>query len=133
MTSPYMRLTEQLIELDNETEERARNFPAIERHRLAAAMRAGSRELQRLSIVAWKRKQKSSTLFDLDVQVELFRRDVRKAHRCQYISDGGLHHWMALVNAVGKSVGGWIRFESEREKAEKAERLARSKEATGKP
>lgn len=131
MTSPYLTLTERLIVLDDETDKRVQQFPNIERHRLAASMREASREMHRTSIIAWKRKQKSSTLFDLDVQVELFRRDVRKAYRKEYINEGGLKHWMQMVNDVGRSVGGWIKHEVKTEQAERARKLEESRKARG--
>jgi len=117
MREPHLVLTEKLAELDAYSHNVLHQFPRMEKFILSAAMRITMREMQRLSVVAWKRKQKSAALFDLDVQIELFRRDIRKAHGYGYINDRRLDIWMRHVNEIGNLVGGWIKHEREKEEA----------------
>lgn len=117
MREPHLVLTEKLAELDAYSHKVLHQFPKLERFILSAAMRATMREMQRLSVVAWKRKQKTAALFDLDVQIELFRRDIRKAHSYEYINDRRLDVWMRHVNEIGSLVGGWIKHELAKEQA----------------
>lgn len=121
MKEPHLVLTEKLAELDSYSHKILHQFPKLERFILSAGMRGTMREMQRLSVVAWKRKQKSSALFDLDVQIELFRRDIRKANGYGYINDRRLDIWMRHVNEVGNLVGGWIKHEAAKELAAKRE------------
>lgn len=125
MKEPHLILTEKLAELDSYSHTVLHQFPKMERFILSAGMRATMREMQRLSVVAWKRKQKTSALFDLDVQIELFRRDIRKAHGYGYIKDRRLGIWMRHVNEVGNLVGGWIKHETAKEEAAKTARASR--------
>lgn len=86
-------------------------FPKLERHLLCADMRATMGKLLRLVVVAWKRRQKSSTLFELDVEVEVFRGLIRKAHRLGYINVNRLDIWMRHTNEIGRMIGAWIKSE----------------------
>ena len=43
-----------------------------------------------LTVVAWNRRQKSSALFDLDVEIDVFRGFIRNAHRMGYINTSSL-------------------------------------------
>ncbi len=69
-------------------------FPKLERHLLCAEMRTAMNKIMRLTVVAWKRRQKSGALFDLDVEIEVFRGFIRKAHRMGYINTNRLEVWM---------------------------------------
>lgn len=109
--SPHLALTTKLEELDAYTHTVLHQFPRIERHLLCAEMRAAMTKMMRLTVVAWKRRQKSGTLFDLDVEVEVFRHLVRKAHRLGYIKVHRLDVWMRHTNEIGRMVGAWIKHE----------------------
>ena len=65
----------------------------------------------RLTVVAWKRRQKTAALFDLDVEIEVLRHLVRKAHRLSYINTHRLDVWMRHVNEIGRIVGAWVKHE----------------------
>jgi len=94
----YQRLVTKLEELDAYTHTVLHQFPKLERHLLCAEMRASMNKLCRLVVVAWKRRQKSSSLFELDVEVEVFRQYIRKAHRLEYINTHRLEVWMKHAN-----------------------------------
>lgn len=86
MSEAHLALMTKLEELDAYTHTVLHQFPKLERHLLCAEMRAATNKLLRLTVVAWKRRQKSGALFDLDVEIEVFRGFIRKAHRMGYIN-----------------------------------------------
>lgn len=81
MSEAHLALMTKLEELDAYTHTVLHQFPKLERHLLCAEMRTAMNKIMRLTVVAWKRRQKSGALFDLDVEIEVFRGFVRKAHR----------------------------------------------------
>jgi hypothetical protein len=109
--APYLALLTKLEELDAYTHTVLHQFPRLERHLLCADLRAAMNRLLRLTIVAWKRRQKAAALFDLDVEIELLRGLVRKAHRAAYINSHRLGVWMRHINEIGAMVGAWIKHE----------------------
>ncbi len=111
MSDAHLILLTKLEELDAYTHTVLHQFPKLERHLLCAELRAVTNHLLRLSVVAWKRRQKTAALFDLDVEIEVFRHLVRKAHRLGYINTHRLDVWMRHVNEVGRIVGAWIKHE----------------------
>jgi len=111
MTDPHLKLVAKLEELDTYTHTVLHQFPKLERHLLCADMRAAMNRMHRLTVVAWKRRQKASALFDLDVEIETFRRSIRKAHRLEYINTHRLEIWMKHTNEIGRMVGAWIKHE----------------------
>lgn len=111
MHDPHLALLTRLDELDAYTHNVLHQFPKLERHLLCADMRATMGKLLRLVVVAWKRRQKSSTLFELDVEVEVFRGLIRKAHRLGYINVNRLDIWMRHTNEIGRMIGAWIKSE----------------------
>ena len=111
MSEAHLSLLTKLEELDSYTHTVLHQFPKIERHLLCADMRSAMNKLLRLSIVAWKRRQKAGALFDLDVEVEVFRGFVRKSHRMGYINTNRLDVSMRHTNEIGKMVGAWIKHE----------------------
>lgn len=118
MKNPHLTLLTKLEELDSYTHTVLHQFPRMERHLLCAEMRTSTNQFLRLITVAWKRRQKSSALFDLDVEIEVFRQLIRKAHRLGYINDRRLGVWMGHTNAIGQIVGGWIKHEAGKRKGE---------------
>ena len=109
MNEAHLKLMTKLEELDAYTHTVLHQFPKLERHLLCAEMRGAMNRVMRLVVVAWKRRQKASALFDLDVEVEVFRGLIRKAHRLEYINDRRLGVWMRHTNEVGAMVGAWIK------------------------
>lgn len=106
-----LALMTKLEELDSYSHTVLHQFPKLERHLLCADIRNSTGQLIRLAIVAWKRRQKSAALFDLDVEIELLRARIRKAHRLGYISTRRLGVWMGHANEIGRMVGSWIKQE----------------------
>lgn len=112
MTNPHLILLTKLEDLDAYTHQVLHQFPRIERHLLCAEMRTSTNRFLRLITTAWKRRQKSAALFDLDVEIEVFRQLIRKAHRMNYINTNRLNVWMGHTNEIGHIVGGWIKHEA---------------------
>ncbi|MCY1357086.1 hypothetical protein D9M69_435630 [compost metagenome] len=113
MSDAHLKLLTKLEELDAYTHAVLHQFPKLERHLLCAELRSAVGGLLRLTIVAWKRKQKAAALFDLDVEIEVCRGLIRKAHRLKYISTERLGVWMRHVNEIGCIVGAWIKHEDQ--------------------
>lgn len=111
MSDVHLNLLTKLEELDAYTHTVLHQFPKLERHLLCSELRAVTNHLLRLTVVAWKRRQKAAALFDLDVEIEVFRHLVRKAHRLSYINTHRLDVWMRHVNEIGRIVGAWIKHE----------------------
>lgn len=111
MSDAHLVLLTKLEELESYTHTVLHQFPKLERHLLCADLRASTTQLLRLTVVAWKRRQKSAALFDLDVEIEVVRQLVRKAHRLNYINTNRLDIWMRHINEIGKIVGAWIKHE----------------------
>jgi hypothetical protein len=111
MNEAHLALMTKLEELDAYTHTVLHQFPRIERHLLCAEMRAAMNKTMRLTVVAWKRRQKASALFELDVEIEVFRSLIRKAHRLEYINTHRLEVWMRHTNEIGRMVGAWIKSE----------------------
>ena len=111
MSEAHLALMTKLEELDAYTHTVLHQFPKLERHLLCAEMRTAMNKIMRLTVVAWKRHQKSGMLFDLDVEIEVFRAFVRKAHRMGYTNTDRLEVWMRHTNEIGKMVGAWIKHE----------------------
>lgn len=111
MNEAHLALQTKLEELDAYTHTVLHQFPRIERHLLCAEMRTAMNKMLRQTIIAWKRRQKSGALFDLDVEIEVFRHFIRKAHRMEYINTKRLDVWMRHTNEIGNMVGAWIKHE----------------------
>lgn len=111
MSEPYLKLATRLEELDAYTHTVLHQFPKLERHLLCAEMRSAMNALLRLTVTAWKRRQKAAALFDLDVEIEVLRVLVRKSHRLGYINTHRLDVWMRHINEIGRMVGAWIKHE----------------------
>lgn len=111
MSDAHLILLTKLEELDAYTHTVLHQFPKLERHLLCTEMRTAMNRMSRLCVVAWKRRQKSAALFDLDVEIEVFRGFIRKSHRLSYINTNRLDIWMRHTNEIGKMVGAWIKHE----------------------
>ena len=86
-----------------------RQFPAFERHVLAAEMRASMWGLLRLIVVCNKRHHKKTTLQELDAELDLLRCQVRMAKGLGYLDFKKYEHWAGLNDEVGRMLGGWLK------------------------
>jgi hypothetical protein len=107
--APYQALIERLEELDAYSHQVMHQWPRIERHVLAAEVRATLLRMRRLCAVAWKRRQKAAALFDLDVEIEVLRHLARKAWRLRYITAHRLEVWTRHIDEIGRMVGAWVK------------------------
>ncbi|WP_337878275.1 diversity-generating retroelement protein Avd [Caldimonas sp.] len=107
--APYQALIERIEELDAYSHQVMHQWPKVERHVLAAEVRATLLRIRRLCAIAWKRRQKAAALFDLDVEVEVLRHLVRKAWRLRYITAQRLEVWARHIDEIGRMVGAWIK------------------------
>lgn len=73
LPEPYAMLLAKIEEIEGYSHTVLQQFPKAERHLLCAEIRASLNTIQRLSVVAWKRYHKKTTLHDLDVEVEVLR------------------------------------------------------------
>ena len=86
-----------------------RQFPAFERHVLAAEMRISMWALLRLIVVCNKRFHKKTTLQELDAELDLLRCQVRMAKTLGYLDFKKYEHWAKLNDEIGRMLGGWIK------------------------
>jgi hypothetical protein len=107
--SPYATLLAKIEEVEAYTHTVLQQYPKIERYALCADIRAALANIQRLSIVAWKRYHKKTTLQDLDVEIEVLRMWIRKSLCLQYITPRRYEIWVRHVNEIGRMVGGWLK------------------------
>ena len=82
---PFEAMLVKLEELDDYTHVALRQYPKAERHLLAADTRACIDKLLRLTIAAWKRHHKKTTLSELDIEIEVMRH--RPARACPQSQD----------------------------------------------
>lgn len=106
------KILAKLEELDAYSRQAAMQFPKYERHVLCAEIRASCNRLLRLTIQAAKRYHKKTTLQELDIEIEVLRGLVRKAHRLRYINHKRYETWSREIDEVGRMLGGWIKSQS---------------------
>ena len=111
---PFEAMLIKLEELDTYVHLAVRQYPKHERHLLAADTRACSAQLLRLTITAWKRHHKKTTLSELDIEIETMRHLIRKAHRLRYINGHRYRTWAEHTNELGRMLGGWLKAEKAR-------------------
>jgi hypothetical protein len=86
-----------------------RHFPRSERHVLSAEIRSTCWELMRLVVHCNKHYYKKNTLRDLDAELELLRRQVRKAMELGFLPFRQYENWARLNDEIGRLIGGWIK------------------------
>lgn len=84
-------------------------FPKQERHVLGAEIRLSMLRLQRLIITAFKRYHKKTTLTDLDIELQVLKRQVRLAKDLRFIDIKKYQVWAEKLVEIGKMIGGWIK------------------------
>lgn len=108
---PFEAMLTKLEELDGYSHLALSQYPKAERHLLAADTRRCIDQILRLTLTAWKRYHKKTTLSDLDIEVEVLRHLVRKALRLKYINAHRYRIWSEHINELGRMLGGWLRHE----------------------
>jgi hypothetical protein len=105
----YGRLLFLISELDLFSHQALLQFPKVERFLLCADIRQSISKIQKLTITAWKRYHKKTTLQELDIEVEILRRLICKSQLLRHINQLKFQSWIDHINEVGKMVGGWIK------------------------
>ncbi|MCD6006911.1 diversity-generating retroelement protein Avd [Halomonas sp. IOP_31] len=106
---PFEAMITKLEELDDYSHVALRQYPKAERHLLAADTRQCLDKILRLTLAAWKRYHKKTTLGELDVEIEVLRHLVRKAERLRFITPRRYKVWAEHINELGRMLGGWLR------------------------
>ena len=109
--TPFDGLITKLEELEDYSRRTLLNFPKFERHILTTEVRLCIENIERYAITAWRRYHKKTTLQNMDVEIDILRRKVRKANRYEYISPGQYKEWAGHVSELGAILGGWLRHE----------------------
>lgn len=112
----YVELMTLLEDMDVYVHQITAHWPKVERHGLAAQVRAQITTLHRLAAVAWKRRSKAGALFDLDIELHVLKTLIRKAYRLGYINANRLEVWSRHAAELGRRVGAWLRHESAKAK-----------------
>lgn len=98
-----------LEEVDDYSDIATKHYPKHERHLLSSETRACVGRIHRLTITAWKKYHKKTTLTELDIELEYLRHLIRKALRKHYINPKRYQTWSGHVNELGRMLGGWLR------------------------
>ena len=98
--------TEQMIQYGYQA---TRHFPKSERHVLSQQIRNGMWELLELVIRCGKRYHKKTTLADLDIQLELLRRQIRSAKDLGFLPFKQYEVWSRYLDEIGRMIGGWMK------------------------
>jgi hypothetical protein len=114
--APFEALVAKVEEIDIYSHQACHQFPKYEKHILAAEIRNCINAIVKLMVTAFKRKQKSAALFDLDVQVAFLKHLVRKSYSLTYINAHKFKVWTGHVIELGKMVGGWLKHDSKLQK-----------------
>lgn len=85
-----------------------RRFPKSERHVSSAQIREAMWELLELVIICSKRYHKKTSLQELDIKIELIRRQLRLAMQLQFLPMRQYEHWAKMLDEIGRMTGGWI-------------------------
>ena len=108
-SDPFGKLLISIEKLMTYTNTVIKQFPKYERHLLHDDIRKLMTDILMLSIVAWKRYHKKTTLYDLDTKITVFRFLIRQAFISKYITIHTFEVWSEHVAVIGKMVGGWIK------------------------
>ncbi len=111
MLHQKMSILTKMEELDAYAHHCLLQFPKYERHVLCAEIRGSMTDALRYVIRAAKQYHKKTTLQDLDIQIEVMRSLIRKAHALKYISAHRYQVWSSHINEIGAMVGGWLKKE----------------------
>lgn len=109
-----------LLDLDVETHRICKKFEKSEKHVLSAEIRQTVALLEHSAIRAAKvqleerrhRQFPATTLKilrDMDVELEYFKLQLRKAYALRQVSEGGFARWADQALEVGRMLGAWIK------------------------
>ncbi len=88
-----------------------KQFPKAERYAMAADIRRCMYTLLGLVVAANKRYYKKNTLQEIDVELDTLRTFIRLAANkdLRYLSVEKYGNWAAMVDEIGKMLGGWFK------------------------
>jgi len=90
-----------------------KRMPKSERHTLSQHIRNSLIDIAKLIVEANKRKNKLSTLYQIDVELEKLRMLVRLAKDMKFISVRRYGIMAEKINEIGRMLGGWIKASAE--------------------
>ena len=88
-------------------------YPKSERFDLCTDIKKSCYEMLRLTMYAWKTKEKNKQLEyleDCDIELAVLKNLVRVSYKLQYINDKNYMTWSEKLSEIGKMLGGWINF-----------------------
>lgn len=86
-----------------------RHFPKSERHVLSQELRHRMWRILQLAVTAGKRYHKKTTLQDLDIEIELMRRQLRLCQELGALPFKKYEVWSKHLDEVGRMLGAWIK------------------------
>lgn len=115
------------------------HFPRHEKYGLALEIRRAAYDVYGLIVEVQKRHHKKTSLTNLDIRHEQLRMHIDLAHELGYfqfragvkaeppVADAARRYLAlsALVDELGRMIGGWIKWVKEAEKAERDQGVAR--------
>ena len=89
-----------------------RRMPRSERHTLSQHIRNTLIDIAKLIVEANKRRDKTPTLYQIDVEIEKLRMLVRLAKDLEFISVHRYGIMAERINEIGRMLGGWLKSAS---------------------
>ncbi|WP_018086489.1 diversity-generating retroelement protein Avd [Desulfurispora thermophila] len=86
-----------------------RQFPKSERYTLAADIKKSMYRLLSLIIAANKKYYKKTTFQEMDVELDYLRSLIRLAMQLGFLPFRKYENWAAMLNEIGKMLGGWMK------------------------
>lgn len=85
------------------------HFPKSERHVTSQEIRTSMWRLLRLTVACGKHYHKKTTLRDLDIELELLRRQIRMAKTLEILPFRKYEVWARHLDEIGRMIGAWIK------------------------
>lgn len=93
-----------------------KQFPREHRYTTAASVRQNMDEVESLCIAAWKRYYKKTTLQDMDIVLQQLKKRVERCYMMRILPPKKYEQWSAMLNEIGRMVGGMIKSANEKSK-----------------
>lgn len=104
-----LRIAQKIEEMLRYGYQAVQHFPKSERHVLSQELRLGMWRILRLAVTCGKRYHKKTTLQDLDVEIELLRRQLRLCRELGVLPFKKYEIWTRHLDEVGRMAGAWMK------------------------